>query len=57
MFEIFDIEKKCKELKIPNEVFNRLLKEIKDEFPNDTMMFELHLLRALMAHSQIKKRS
>jgi hypothetical protein len=47
----FDTEKKAKELNITPEIYQKLKKEIEKEFPNDEMMSELHLLRALMEYS------
>ena len=55
MSEIFDVKRKCKELGISNEIFETLLREVRSEFPNDEMMFELHLIRALMAYSYQRK--
>ncbi|NVM30156.1 MAG: hypothetical protein HWN65_15030 [Candidatus Helarchaeota archaeon] len=52
MSVIFDVKKKCEELGISNEVYETLVKEIRAEFPNDEMMFELHLLRALRDYSR-----
>jgi len=51
MAEIFDVERKCKELGISKDIFETLSKEVRSDFPNDEMMFELHLIRALMAYS------
>ncbi len=48
----FDTEKKARELSIQPEVYQKLREEVKNEFPNDEMMFELHLLRALMEYSR-----
>lgn len=48
----FDTEKKAREPGIQPEVYQKLKEEVKSEFPNDEMMFELHLLRALMEYSR-----
>lgn len=48
----FNTEKKAKELGIKTAVYQRLKEEVKNEFPNDEMMFELHLLRVLMDYSR-----
>ena len=32
---------------IPKEHLERLIIEVREEFPHDEMMFELHLLRAI----------
>lgn len=50
----FDTERKAKELGIRADTYRRLKEEIRNEFPNDEMMFELHLLRALMEYSRKK---
>ena len=50
----FDTEKKARELDIEAEIYQKLKKEIKNEFPHDEMMFELHLLRALMEYARKK---
>lgn len=39
-----------KEHNLTHEEFAQLEKEIREEFPNDEMMFELHLARALEAY-------
>lgn len=51
MAEIFDVKRKCKELGLSKDIFETISKEVRSEFPNDEMMFELHLIRALMAYS------
>jgi len=52
MPQIFDAERKSKELGISDEIYSMLFREVREEFPDDDMMFELHLIRALMAQSQ-----
>ena len=37
----------AKEMKVPAAVIKRIEKEVKKEFPNDKMMYELHVLRAM----------
>jgi len=44
---MFDIKKAIKESDLPKEEIIKLEKEIKKEFPNDRMMYELHLIRVL----------
>ena len=44
---MFDIKKVIKKINISKKELQKLEKEIKQEFPNDRMMYELHLLRAL----------
>jgi hypothetical protein len=44
---LFDYQSAAKELKIPPKVVRELEEEVKQEFPNDAMLRELHILRAL----------
>jgi hypothetical protein len=44
---IFDTQEICGKLGITEKKYERLRKKVKEEFPDDEMMFELHLLRAL----------
>jgi hypothetical protein len=53
----FNTEKKAKELGIRADVYHKLKEEIRNEFPHDEMMSELHLLRALMGYSRKKVES
>ena len=32
---------------MPNAILRKIEKEVKEEFPKDKMMYELHVLRAL----------
>jgi len=48
----FETRKKARDLGIDSRVYEQIKKEVKKEFPNDKMMFELHLLRALMEYSR-----
>ncbi len=45
----FDYRKVAREAKIPAGKLNKLCKSIRNEFPADDMMYELHALRACMA--------
>ena len=45
----FDYRKVAREAKIPAVKMNRLCKMMRAEFPNDDMMYELHVLRACMS--------
>jgi hypothetical protein len=47
MFEV-NMQKQASDLS--QAEFERLEQEIRSEFPNDAMMFELHLARALEAY-------
>ena len=45
--EYFNYPKVAKEMKVPAALIKRIEKEVKKEFPNDKMMYELHVLRAM----------
>jgi len=45
--EYFDYRKVAKEMNVPNTILKKIEREVKDEFPKDKMMYELHVLRAL----------
>ena len=45
----FDYEKVAREANIPPEALSELCRQIRQEFPMDDMMYELHLLRVCMA--------
>ena len=45
----FDYEKTACEDQIPPEKLDELRDMVRQEFPRDEMMYELHLLRACMA--------
>lgn len=45
--EYFDYRKVAKEMNVPKTILNKIEKEVKEEFPKDRMMYELHVLRAI----------
>jgi len=45
--EYFGYKKVAKEMNMPEIKLKKIEKEIKEEFPTDKMMFELHMLRAI----------
>jgi hypothetical protein len=47
--EYFDYETVAREAKIPPKKMEKLLALIREEFPHDPLMYELHVLRACMA--------
>lgn len=49
---MFDINKVIKELDLPKKFIQKLEKELRQEFPNDKMMYELHFIRALKSFKQ-----
>lgn len=46
---IFDYAAVAKRAGIPDETLARLCRLVREEFPTDDMLFELHVLRALLA--------
>jgi hypothetical protein len=56
---MFDYKSAAKRMQIPPEVLKNLEMEIRQEFPNDDMLMELHVLRAIRAYvgknSQVAK--
>jgi len=51
MSTIFDYSSMAKEFKIPEKIVRKIEKEVKREIPNDNMIMELHVLRALKAYA------
>lgn len=47
MDRMFDYEALAKEYNIGQEALLQLEKEVRQDFPDDEMMFELHMIRAL----------
>jgi hypothetical protein len=45
----FDYESVAREAKIPDEKLRKLVNLVRQEFPHDPMMAELHALRACLA--------
>ena len=45
--EYFDYQRVAREMKVPDAILKKIRKEVKQEFPGDKMMYELHVLRAL----------
>lgn len=45
----FDYSKVAKEAGIPPDKLAKLISSVRQEFPKDDMMFELHVLRACLA--------
>ena len=48
----FDYEKTAKKAGIPSDKLEALRQIVRQEFPHDDMMYELHLLRACRAIQQ-----
>ena len=51
MDTIFDYSSIAKEFKISEKVVKKIEREVKREIPNDNMIMELHVLRALKAYA------
>ena len=47
--EYFDYESMARKARISTDHLNALRGQIRQEFPQDDMMYELHLMRACMA--------
>jgi len=45
--EYFDYRNVARDMKVPASILKKIEKEVKDEFPKDKMMYELHVLRAI----------
>ncbi|MEW6203545.1 MAG: hypothetical protein AB1546_16345 [bacterium] len=43
----FDYKKAAREMRVPNTILKKIEREIREEFPLDRMMYELHVLRAV----------
>ena len=50
MNSIFDYQSVARCFQIPENVVRKVEKEVKKEIPNDNMIMELHILRALNAY-------
>ena len=48
---LFDYEAASKSLQIPAEIMRDLEKQARREFPNDDMLMELHVIRALRTYA------
>jgi hypothetical protein len=45
----FDFSRVAEEAKIPADRLNEICQAVRRDFPNDDMLYELHVLRACMA--------
>ncbi len=54
---MFDIEKARNEAKIPKTQFQKIVKEVKKEFPDNQMLFELHVIRYIDSLSRKDQRT
>jgi tRNA-binding EMAP/Myf-like protein len=44
---LYDIENLLKEAKLSEKEKNKIITELREEFPQDEMLFELHLYRVI----------
>ena len=52
---IFNYQSVADKFGIPDNVVKEIVKEIKKEIPNDNMIMELHILRALKYYANKQK--
>ena len=50
MGTIFDYSSVARDFNLPEQIVRKIEKEVKREIPNDNMIMELHVLRALKAY-------
>lgn len=48
---MFDIKKAIKDANLSKEEEAKIKEEVRKEFPNDEMMYELHVIRAVNAYN------
>jgi len=51
----FDYRNAAKNMKVPAPILKNIEREVAEEFPKDTMMYELHVLRAIKSGYWQKK--
>ena len=52
---IFDTDRLAKQFKIAKSDYEQLKSSVREEFPNDEMMYQLHLMRSIRSFG-VKKR-
>ena len=45
--EFFDYKNIAKKMKVPDNILSKIEQDVKKEFPEDKMMYELHVMRAI----------
>jgi len=53
---LYNIENLLNELNLSEQEKKKLVKELRDEFPQDEMLFELHLYRAIQHLKKLKEK-
>jgi len=51
MDTIFNYQSVADKFEIPDNIVKRIVKEVREEIPNDNMIMELHILRALKSYA------
>lgn len=51
---LYNVEELLSKVEMTAKEKEKLIQEIKDEFPNDEMLFELHLYRAVKYFAEIQ---
>lgn len=51
---LYDVDTLFKDLNLTNEEKEKIIKELRDEFPQDDLLFELHLYRMVQFLKQEK---
>lgn len=54
--EYFDYITVAKTMKIPNHIIKKIESDVRQEFPNDKMLYELHVLRAIKSKYWLKNK-
>ena len=49
---MFDYSSLAKEFSVPEKIIQKFEKEARNEFPFDSMMAEIHILRAVKAYAR-----
>lgn len=55
--EYFDYITVARNMKVPNNIIKKIEIDVRQEFPNDKMLYELHVLRAIKSKYWLKKRN
>jgi hypothetical protein len=55
MDTIFNYQSVAEKFNIPDNIVKKIVKEVREEIPNDNMIMELHVLRALKAYANEHK--
>ena len=50
MYPVFNYQSVADKFDIPDNIVKKIVKETSEEIPNDNMIMELHILRALKSY-------